>query len=434
MALGGGTFVSQNKVLPGSYINIISTATADASLGDRGTVAMALDLDWGIDNEVFILTRADFQTKSRELLGYEYGHEKLRGLRDLFLNARELVAYKLTSGGKKAQNEYAVAKHGGVRGNDLMIQIQDVPGNAGEFVVTTLLGTSPVDEQVVTNANELVSNAFVDFQESFNLASNAGKPLTGGANGEIDGASHQAFLDKAESQMFNVIAAPTVDTPIINLYTAYTERLRDDQGKKFQAVLYNAPANYEGVINVKNEVLNDENKASLVYWVAGLEAAKGVNESALNDIYNGEFEADVEFTQTELEQAIKAGEFTLHLVGQDVRVLSDINSLVSITADKGKVFQDNQTVRIVDQIANDIAALFSNKYLGVVPNDQSGRVSLQADIVSHHQALQDIRAIEGFAEDDVTVVQGNDKKSVVVTDAITIVNTMEKLYMTVVVS
>lgn len=28
MALGGGTFLTQNKVLPGAYINFISVATA----------------------------------------------------------------------------------------------------------------------------------------------------------------------------------------------------------------------------------------------------------------------------------------------------------------------------------------------------------------------------------------------------------------------
>lgn len=433
MALGGGTFVSQNKVLPGSYINFISTSSANASVGERGTVAMALDLDWGIDNELFILSRADFQTRTKELLGYDYGHEKLRGLRDLFQNIHTLVAYKLTSGGVKAQNELATALHGGTRGNDLKIQIQQSVDNLEEYKVVTLLDNSPVDEQIVSKINDLVPNEYVTFKEGAALAEQAGVPLTGGTNGTIDGSSHSAFLAKAETQSFNAIAVATEDETINNLYSAYTKRMRDDRGQKFQAVLFKTPADYEGVVNIKNEVV-DENKASLVYWTAGIVASKAVNESALNDIYTGEFEVDVDFTQTELEQAIRAGEFALHQVGADVRVLSDINSLVSITADKGAVFQDNQSIRIVDQIANDIATLFSTKYLGVIPNDKSGRVSLQADIVSHHQDLQNIRAIEEFTEADVSVEQGKDKKSVVVNDAITIVNTMEKLYMTVVVA
>ena len=49
MALGGGTFISQNKVLPGAYINFVSVAQASATLSDRGIVTMPLDLDWGAE-------------------------------------------------------------------------------------------------------------------------------------------------------------------------------------------------------------------------------------------------------------------------------------------------------------------------------------------------------------------------------------------------
>jgi hypothetical protein len=55
-------------------------------------------------------------------------------------------------------------------------------------------------------------------------------------------------------------------------------------------------------------------------------------------------------------------------------------------------------------------------------------------VVKHHKQLQDIRAIEDFEEDDVTVAQGDTKKAVVVNDAITVVNAMTQLYMTVTVA
>ena len=32
MALGGGTFTAQNKVLPGAYINFVSLAAANSAL------------------------------------------------------------------------------------------------------------------------------------------------------------------------------------------------------------------------------------------------------------------------------------------------------------------------------------------------------------------------------------------------------------------
>ena len=41
MALGGGTFEGQDKVIPGSYINIISASRA-VNDTERGTVTMPL--------------------------------------------------------------------------------------------------------------------------------------------------------------------------------------------------------------------------------------------------------------------------------------------------------------------------------------------------------------------------------------------------------
>ena len=61
---------------------------------------------------------------------------------------------------------------------------------------------------------------------------------------------------------------------------------------------------------------------------------------------------------------------------------------------------------------------------------ESGRLSLQNDIVKHHQQLQTIRAIENFEPDDVTVAKGDTKKAVVVESAVTVVNAMSQLYIT----
>ena len=140
MALGGGTFVTQNKVLPGSYINFVSLTRASATLSDRGVVAMPLELDWGVENAIFEVTKADFQKDSLKILGYAYTDDKMKGLRDLFMNIKTLYAYNLASGGEKASNTFATAKYGGVRGNNLKIVIQanvDVPA---DFDVKTVRG------------------------------------------------------------------------------------------------------------------------------------------------------------------------------------------------------------------------------------------------------------------------------------------------------
>lgn len=433
MALGGGTFTSMNKVLSGAYINFVSAASATASVGDRGNAAMALELDWGADGTIFEVTNGDFQKNSRKIFGYDYTDDKMKGLRDLFANASTLYAYKLTSAGEKASNDYAEARCCGIRGNDLKMVIQENVDDNALFDVSLCLGTSLVDRQVVASAADLADNDFVIWKKEASLQATAGIPFTGGTNGTVDGDSHQTFLDKMESYPgVNAIGVATTDQTVAGLYAAYTERMRDEVGVKFQTVVYNKAADYEGVVNVKNAVKEDGwSEASLVYWVTGVIAGCAVNASNTNRKYDGEFAIDTEYTQKQLETAIRNGEFTLHRVGHDIRVLKDINSLVTATADKGDVFKSNQTIRVVDQIATDIASIFATKYLGVVPNDADGRASLWSDIAYEHQQLQDMRAIENFDETAIVVTQGNDKGTVVVTDTITVVNTMDKLYMTV---
>lgn len=107
MALGGGIFTTQNKVLPGSYINFVSASKASANLSDRGIATMPLELDWGTDNAVFEVTPADFQKNSLSIFGYPFTHDKLKGLREVMDKVRTLYAYKLTSAGAKAANTYA---------------------------------------------------------------------------------------------------------------------------------------------------------------------------------------------------------------------------------------------------------------------------------------------------------------------------------------
>lgn len=435
MALGGGSFTSQNKILPGAYINFVSLASASAALSDRGIATMPLDLDWGVEGEVFEVTSADFQKNSLKIFGYNYDHEKLKGLRDLFKNITTLYVYRLNSGSEKASNAYATAKFGGVRGNDIKIIVQVNVDNDMMFDVKTVLGTTVVDTQTVENASELVANDFVVFKADASLEVTAGVELSGGSNKAIDAAAHQAYLEKIESYAFNAMGVTTTEDEIKGLYENFCKRMREEVGAKFQVVLHNKAADYDGVVNVKN-ITTDAGypESALVYWVTGIIAGCPINKSNLNKVYDGEFKVSADFTQAQLIKAIQDGEFTLHKVGADIRVLEDINSLVTLTNNKGEVFKDNQVVRVTDQTANDIAVLFKEKYLGVVPNDEAGRISLWADIVKHHEQMQGIRAIENFSDEDVKVEQGASKKSVVVTDALEIVGTMTKLYMTVTVA
>jgi hypothetical protein len=352
MALGGGSFLVQNKELPGAYINFVSKSAATAALSERGVATMPLELDWGKEGEIFEVTNEDFQKNSMEIFGYEYTSDKLKGLRDLFLNTRTFYGYRLNGGGKKAGNTLAEALCSGVRGNDIKIVVQVNADDEALFDVKTILGTDVVDEQTVADAGELKNNRFLKWKSGITLEAVAAIPMIGGENGEVSGADHQDYLDKAESFAFNAMGAVVTDDTTKSLYAAYNKRLRDEMGVKFQLVLYDyAKADSMGVISVNNKSLDEgESEASLVYWVTGATAGCAVNKSNQNKKYDGYFTVETLHTQNQLKAAIKEGRFTFHKVGADVRVLEDINTMVTISDTQGEIFKDNQTIRVIDQI------------------------------------------------------------------------------------
>ena len=343
--LGGGIYVTQNKTLPGSYLNFVNASAVTSTVGERGVVAIALPLNKAAGT-VIEVTRADFVTNCSEILGVAYNADEVVALREIFKHANKVYVYDL--------------------------------GEAG-------------------------------------TVENAVKAL--------------------EAYDFNILCAYTNESADISAYITAVKTWRDDMGKKCQVVVFNHNnPDHEGVINVVSRVSNDDADAhALVAWVAGAEAGCKINESCTNMLYDGEYNIVADKSQTELEACITAGQIAFHLVYGEIRMLEDINSLTSTNAEKGEDFKANQTIRVIDQIANDIAKLFNTKYLGKIPNDESGRVSLWADIVAHHRQLEALRAIEKFDSSLLTVTKGNNKKSVVVNDVITVVNAMAQLYMTVVI-
>lgn len=430
--LGGGSFLTQNKILPGSYINFVSKNTGINVFGERGVVAIGIPMNWGqyLMKEI---TKEDFMNNSLSLFGYEYNAPELISIREVFRNAKKIIFYNLNRNNAYSSScTYGTSKNFGIRSNDLKISIATNVDNTSKKDVKLYLGDSLVFSQTASNSSELEANEYVNWKGNISLQNTALTNFTGGKNGSFTGSTVTSFLSQLESYSFNSLVIMVDNGDIENIVIAYTKRMRDEIGKKFQCITINNPDDYEGNICVYNSLNDDDYGSSYIMaWVAGAIAACPVNKSLTNKLYDGEHSIDTEYTQTTFEDAIKNGNFCFHNVNGETRVLLDINTLKTTTSEKGEDFKDNQTVRICDQIAGDVAEIFNNYYLGKVPNDNAGRNSLWCDIVKHHQKLKDIRAIDDFDETAITVAKGEDNKSVVITDCITPANAMTKLYMTV---
>ena len=156
-------------------------------------------------------------------------------------------------------------------------------------------------------------------------------------------------------------------------------------------------------------------------------------------LYNGEYEVDTNFKQYELEQAIKDGQLVIHRVTDgasgniegDVRVLEDVNTFTEFTKDKSKDFSLNQVIRVLDNLAYDIARLFNRTYLGKEGTDSIGFTALWTDVVKLLTEYQRIRAIKEFEDKDVQMpYEGDNKGDVVMNLEVNPVVAMTKLYCT----
>ena len=190
MALGGGTFLVQNKILPGAYINFISVAYASATLSDRGVATIPLSMEWGPEGRVFTVELAEFLKESQKIFGYAYTADELLPMREIFKHAKKVHFFRLNMGGKKAANTFATAKYRGARGNDLRIVIEANENSTEEkplYDVGTYLGTVQVDyQEAISVVADLQANDFVDWNKDATLALTATMPLTGGETGAVE--------------------------------------------------------------------------------------------------------------------------------------------------------------------------------------------------------------------------------------------------------
>lgn len=435
MTMGGGTFTVMNKILPGSYINFVSMNKA-VNAGSRGTASLPLSLSWGEEGKVIRIESTDFSKQALKVLGYDPTAKELLLIREAMKRAKTLLLYRVNVGGAKATSTIGeltvTAKYSGTRGNDLRIAVLDHPD--GGYDVLTYLGNLLVDKQTAENGEGLTTNDYVVFGNQA-LSAAAATSLTGGTNGTADGAAYTAYLEALEVEEFNTVGYPGKEQSIKSLFTAFTKRLREEDGKKMSCVLYEQPADYEGIINVKNGVVLEDTTVlsgdQAVAWVTGATAAAEINESLTNTAYDGAVDVDIKYTKSQYEAAVKASEFVFYAERQRALVLTDINSLTSFTGNKSEDWASNRVIRVLDGWANDVARIFGNSYVGHMANQDTGRQLFKADLISLALQYQAQDAISNFDSADIEIAQGTGKRDVTVACALQPNDSMEKLYMTV---
>ena len=431
--MAGGTWQTQNKVRPGAYININSTGNVGTADSTRGVMTLPLILDFGPEKKVVEVAANTNLTQ----FGYDLGDPKMLLLREALKQAATVLLYRVGSGAKATVTEgpvTATALFGGARGNAINLVSKANVNVTGSFDVETYLAGRLIDTQTAVTVQELKANTLVEFSGEGDLTAFS-VSLAGGTDTAPAVQDYMDYFAAIQVYDFNTMALPVTEAAIKTAGASFIKRMRDEEGKKCQLVVAGFDADHEAVINVKNGVkLEDGTVISAdqaTVWVAGAAAAAGVATSLTYRKYDGAVDVSQRYLNSEVIAALKAGEFVFTEKRGEAVIEQDINSLHTFTSDKGQDFSKNRVLRVLDDIANNTKKTFEDNFIGKVNNDQDGREMFKANRITYFDSLQATGAITNFAAEDVEVVAGEAKDSILMNVAVQPVDAMEKLYMTV---
>lgn len=437
--MAGGQFQTQNKIRPGVYININSEPRSLGAVGERGIAAIPMPLPWGEDG-LIVLDNDTYQTDAIEKIGFAPADERIRHITSCMAHAKTLLLYRLNGQGavKASYSDEQLtitAAHGGTRGNDLKVVIQPDLDQEQSFEVITLLEGEEVDRQQIAGIADFKENGFITISGEGELEPLASVQLTGGSDGEVTAGSYSRALAAYEAEQFDTLGVPTEEAAIKALVAAFIRRVRDEAGKKVNAVLVDYPqADYEGIISLKNSIITDDGlTVEPIYFLCrltGMAAAADVNQSLTYATIPGAVDTVPRLTHSEIEQALLNGELVLTTERGRVFIEQDINTFTSYTPTKGRAFSKNRVVRVMDAIANDCKRIFEQFYIGKVDNNNDGRSLLKNELIDYLVSLQELNAIQNFdSQTDLLVEAGNDTDSVYIELYIQPVDSIEKIYM-----
>ncbi|OUQ50572.1 phage tail sheath C-terminal domain-containing protein [Lactobacillus gallinarum] len=485
--MAGGTWRIQNKVRPGVYINVKGDGkpVLTTSLG-RLLMFQNKPLGWGKKGIIELTATSDFTA----LTGHNNTDEVLAPVYEALKNAETVLLLNDFDGGTKSTSTkagvYTInAKYEGEQGNNISVSF--APSLLGDgaktqdITITTLFGTKQVDQVKITlplankeaiTAAELtdekqleVHNDYVDITFGTNpadvtkeLKGNGEYPLytaifngltqtaanvslTGGSNGTnkvVDDMN-----DYLENEYYAVATTAGWDesSNIHKLLVEEIKLLRENVGIKVRGVVPNATGvvyNYEGVSTVLNGyVLNDgtvitPNIAAARF--AGMSASATPDQALTYTQIDDAAEARPKLNNDKTIEALNAGQivFTTR-AGNRVVIEQDINSLTKFTSIKPKDFSKNRIIRTLDEICTNTTQTFETSFLGKVSNNEFGRDLFKANRVSYLSGLESQNIIRDFDPSDLSLAQGNDKDAVLMDLYVTPVDSMEKLYVNLVV-
>jgi hypothetical protein len=242
--MAGGTWIDQNKVLPGVYINYSSAPSTLATMGERGVVCIGKQLSWANAGHVIVINDP---SECFDKLGYDQLSDELIWLRQLLVGtnrtsgASKILVWPLgVTGATEASatesdittpavkatlsiaGKTATAKEAGLAGNSLAIAVTVNSGDSSKFDVTIYNGADAVETNEAIASTDSITSALIDFvgENAWNWTSTAKTNLSGGADAVI-GASITATAKYAGVRGNDITVVITADPDNDSIHTKF---------------------------------------------------------------------------------------------------------------------------------------------------------------------------------------------------------------------
>lgn len=424
------TWTTQNKRLPGAYVNFKARKEQKALVSGEGIPSLMLQ------GQTLAAPGFHLVNQGTDLAKLFGTTAKIAYVAEALAVASKVLVYvPASTGGTKATGTEGgltvTAVKEGAEGNKLVVKIIN---NGPNVTVTTVLDNAQVDSQDV-QANQLpAANDYVTFSGTLPSggASQEQIQLSGGADGSIDN-SVDKFIAELSKQDFRVVAYGTDTADDKKKLVAAVKEWRNE-GRAIVAVINNyAEANNEGIISVDNGVtLADGTKLTskeAIYRVAALSATAG-SKSLTHAEYVGAIDCDAK-TPQEIAQAIEKGNIVFRVFRGRVLIAQDVNTLVTPADGQNDDFKKNKLVRTMDIIGEAIQAVFVENFVGQVVNDIDGRELFKQHLIVRVLDPLVAQSALTYSADDIKVTEGSQKEAILVTLGVKLADAMEKLYVTV---
>lgn len=204
-------------------------------------------------------------------------------------------------------------------------------------------------------------------------------------------ADYSNALDYLASQRFDWLVAPsaTTDAQVDNIVTWIKDQ-RDNKHMTYKAVLPNAVADHEAIVNVANGFTYDgksltaeESCARVAGIICGTTTYRSITYATIDEATDCD-----RMTTAELDEAVDAGKVVFMWDGEKVKICRGVTSLTSTSKTKGDAFKKIRLVEFMDMIKDDIRLTAQDDFIGKYPNDYDSKCILISAINDYFNELK----------------------------------------------